>query len=166
MAVNNVNQVRKQQYTYISFATMGFASAIPLSKWWSTHDRNSLKGSNLYFQSLKQASSGLEHSASRVTGHVKPAATSPTKTVWPVVRRPCSSLRDRAWNNVRQDSTRTCDSATTLLANRVRILASNACRAPTVQCVTRLCCCKPANVVRRVPQGMYIVIYNQYCFWF
>lgn len=38
----------------ISFATMGFASAIPLSKW-STRDRNSLKYSNKFIFSITEA---------------------------------------------------------------------------------------------------------------
>jgi len=144
------------KHWYIFCLPWRVSSAIPLGQW-SNYDRRT---SIIFFPFLKQVNSGLEHSVRRVTGHVKLAATFPTKTVCLVVRRPCSNLRARAWNNVHPGFTQTCDSATTPRANRVRIRALNVCRAPTVQCVTRLCCCKPANVVQRVPQGMYIITYN------
>lgn len=147
-------------HNIVLFATTGFERH---SAWQTMINPRSWDVNDFWFfplRSPKQASSGLGHSVSRVTGRVKLAATSPTKTVCLVDRRPCSSLLARAWNNVRPVSIRTCDSATMLLANRALILASNVCRAPTAPCVTRLCCCKPANVARRVPQGTYIIIYN------
>lgn len=108
----------------------------------------------LRFLFFKLVNFGLVRSVNRVTIPVKLAAIFPMKTVCRVDHRPCIKHLVCAWNSVLPAFIQTCGSATTRLANRARIRASNVCPARIVQCATRHYSCKPASVVRHVPQGM------------
>lgn len=109
---------------------------------------------DFYFLLFKLVNFGLVRSVNRVTIPVKLVAIFLMKTVCHVDHRPCIKHLVCAWNSVLRAFIQTCGSATTRLANRARIHVSNVCPARIVQCAIHHCSCKPASVVRHVPQGM------------